>query len=246
MLLLLMAVAPALAADGFATFTIDARLEGATQGSLEARVTCDRPGGLQLELSVPAGGSRTITVPAEEGGAMVCEVTAQALPGQRLRYLGDGGSDYDPEAGNCRFMNVRAGHANFCQVRVENRDTSLTVFKHWIGTSEPQDDTRVFLECGPDFSFEPLEINLDKPATWRFDFHDAVGLPCSVREEARETFIPDVSDCANLVIRPGAREECTVVNTKVVKMIEMFNRYGLAIMIALFMLVGGFAARRMI
>jgi hypothetical protein len=37
-----------------------------------------------------------------------------------------------------------------------------------------------------------------------------------------------------------------VVNTKVVKMIEMLNRYGLFIMIGVFMVVGGLAARKVI
>ena len=55
-----------------------------------------------------------------------------------------------------------------------------------------------------------------------------------------------MSDCEDLVILPGASEECTVVNTKVVKMIDMLNRYGLVIMILVFMVVGGFAARKVI
>jgi hypothetical protein len=37
-----------------------------------------------------------------------------------------------------------------------------------------------------------------------------------------------------------------MVNTKVVKMIEMLNRYGLVIMILVFMVVGMIAARRFV
>jgi hypothetical protein len=36
-----------------------------------------------------------------------------------------------------------------------------------------------------------------------------------------------------------------MVNTKVVKMIQMLNRYGLVIMILVFLIAGMFAARRM-
>ena len=65
-------------------------------------------------------------------------------------------------------------------------------------------------------------------------------------EEKSDTYIDDVEDCQDLLIRPGAEEECTVVNTRVVKMIEMFNRYGLFVMILAFMIVGGLAARKVI
>lgn len=65
-------------------------------------------------------------------------------------------------------------------------------------------------------------------------------------EEKNDAWISETSDCSDLLILPGAEEECTVVNTKVVKMIEVFNRYGLVIMILAFMAVGGLAARKMI
>jgi len=248
LLILLPGLTPGLAAEEIALFTVDVRLQTTGQEQVDVRIECQLPDGdrFRFALSVPAGGSRTFTAPTPAGAAIACELTAEALPGQLLRYAGDGGSSFDPEAESCRFTDVRGGHANFCQIRVESQETSLTVFKHWIGTSEPQPDSLVFLDCGPDYPFEPLEINLRRPGTWRFDFHDAEGLDCSVSEQDGESFMPDVSDCSHLVIRPGAREECTVVNTKVVKMIEMFNRYGLALMILLFMAVGGFAARRMV
>jgi hypothetical protein len=235
------------AADENALFTVDVRLQATAQDHVDVRIECGAPDdALQVELSIPAGGSRTFTVPVPPEREIACELTAAALPGQVLRYVGDGGSTFDLDANNCRFTGVRAGHANFCQIRVQSRETSLTVFKHWIGTSDPQADSRVFLDCGPDAVFDPLEINERRPGSWRFEIQTAEGLRCSVDEEAQESFIPDVSDCSDLLIRAGAREECTVVNTKVVKMIEMFNRYGLALMIVLFMIVGGLAARRMV
>ena len=138
------------------------------------------------------------------------------------------------------------GHSNFCQIQVENQDTSLTVFKHWIGTSENEDDVTVFLDCGDDGSYEPRPVNSDRPVTWDLTVNDANGFLCGVSEPSDDSFIADTSDCQELLILPGAREECTVVNTKVVKMIEMLNRYGLFIMIGVFMVVGGLAARKVI
>jgi hypothetical protein len=67
-----------------------------------------------------------------------------------------------------------------------------------------------------------------------------------VFERERDDFRADISDCQDLIVRPGAREECTMVNTKVVKMIQMLNRYGLFVMIGVFAIAGMVAARRMV
>jgi hypothetical protein len=105
-------------------------------------------------------------------------------------------------------------------------------------------DVAVSLDCGSELRLEDLPLNKGKPGKWLLDVTDAEGIICRVREEKGDSYLSDTSDCDDLLIRPGAREECTVVNTKVVKMIEMLNRYGLVIMILAFMVVGGFAARK--
>ena len=69
---------------------------------------------------------------------------------------------------------------------------------------------------------------------------------CDVFETGRDEFVPDPADCRGLLVLPGSEEECTLVNTKVVKMIEMLNRYGLVIMILVFMAAGMVAARRLV
>jgi hypothetical protein len=144
----------------------------------------------------------------------------------------------------CLFTGVRAGHANFCQIEIEQVRTGLTVYKKWIGSADREPDAEVRLECAGEHPAEPRRINQDKPAEWSLNIVDPDGLECSVRETPREDFRADNADCQNLIIRPGAQEECTLVNTKVVKMIQMLNRYGLVIMIAVFLIVGMFAARR--
>ena len=243
-LLFLLLGATGARADDFATFTVDVNLRGAGVETLDVRVRCGPGAVFSLDLAVPVDSTRSLTVPVPPGEQLACEITASPVVGQQLTFLGDGGSIFEADAPACRFTGVRAGHANFCQIQVESQETSLTVFKHWIGTSEPVDDVAVSLDCGQDMELETLPLNKGKPGEWLLDVTDAEGVRCRVFEEKGDSYFSDTSDCEDLLIRPGAREECTVVNTKVVKMIEMLNRYGLVIMILAFMVVGGFAARR--
>jgi len=231
-------------ADDFASFTVDVKLRGSGVEHLDVQLRCGPGQPLVLEFEIPVDSSQTFTVPAPGGQSIDCSLTADPVVGQRLSFLGDGGSIFDPDGPGCRFMDVRGGHANFCQIQVESQETSLTVFKHWIGTSDPVDDVAVSLDCGSELRLEDLPLNKGKPGKWLLDVTDAEGIICRVREEKGDSYLSDTSDCDDLLIRPGAREECTVVNTKVVKMIEMLNRYGLVIMILAFMVVGGFAARK--
>lgn len=243
---LLFFVNPVVAAgEEIALFTVDARLSGAGLESIDVELVCDRDPPFQLTLTVPAHSSRRFTVAAPVEG-MTCALKTADLPGRRLEFLGDGGSTFDPDGEGCTFTGVMRGHSNFCQIRVESEDTTLTVFKHWIGTSDREEDARVTLECSDGVQHRPLMINTDRTATWKLDVTSADGIVCDVIEEKSDTYIDDAGDCQGLLIRPGAEEECTVVNTRVVKMIEMFNRYGLFVMILAFMIVGGFAARKVI
>jgi len=235
-----------LVAEEVVLFTVDVKLSGMGVSAVDLDVSCDLDRPLSLAISIPVDSSRTFTVPAPADRGMTCQLNVEPLPGQQLTFLGDGGSIFDPNGVGCRFTGIERGHSNFCQVQVVNQDTSLTVFKHWIGTSKKENDVAVFLDCGPGKSYEPRAINTGKPDSWTLQVNEAGGFRCSVSEETSDAWIADTSDCGDLLILPGAEEECTVVNTKVVKMIEMFNRYGLVIMILAFMAVGGLAARKMI
>ena len=236
--------ATAARADEFASFTVDVKLRGSGVEQLDVQLRCGPGRPLVLNFEIPVDSSRSFTVPAAGGQDIECSLTADPVVGQSLSFLGDGGSTFDADAPGCRFTGVRGGHANFCQIQVESQETSLTVFKHWIGTSDPVDDVDVSLDCGLGMERKTLPLNKGKPGTWLLDVTDAEGILCRVHEEKGDSYFSDTSDCMDLLILPGAREECTVVNTKVVKMIEMLNRYGLVIMILAFMVVGGFAARR--
>ncbi|MCJ7815093.1 MAG: hypothetical protein MUP31_03480, partial [Xanthomonadales bacterium] len=67
---------------------------------------------------------------------------------------------------------------------------------------------------------------------------------CNVSEEVRDIFRPDIIDCQGLWVLPGKGEECTLINTKIVKRIEMLNRYGKIVMILLVLGIGLVAVRR--
>ena len=139
-----------------------------------------------------------------------------------------------------------AGHANFCQIQARSQVTSVTVYKKWIGATLKEPDVRVELVCAGERLQENRNINAGKPGGWLLPVSDAEGITCDVLEARSEEYVQDTADCENLLVLPGSEEECTLVNTKVVKMIDMLNRYGLVIMILVFMAAGMVAARRFV
>ena len=226
-----LSVCASLAADEFATFTVDVKLKGTGLNSLEVIIACDFQRPFFQNIEIPMDDSRTIKVPVPERGGKSCILTTGDLPAHLLKYIGDGGSTYDVHSIGCRFTRIERGHSNFCQIQVESQETSLTVYKHWVGTSEPEEDVRAMLDCGQGGRYEAKEINSRKAAKWSLEVNTANGLTCSVSEPDSDDYTADTSDCQGLVILAGAEEECTIVNTKVVKMIEALNRYGLVLMI---------------
>lgn len=117
----------------------------------------------------------------------------------------------------------------------------LQVYKKWIGASGNEAQVEIHLTCRDGDHYEPRFINHDQADGWILDDVPEKGMFCDVREIEQNTFIADVSDCLNLLVMPGQPAECTMVNTKVVKRIDMLNRYGLILMIAV-MLGAGLAA----
>ena len=121
---------------------------------------------------------------------------------------------------------------------------ALTVYKKWIGAAGDEADVEIHLSCPQQRNQEPRLINSDRPGGWDISDVPVDGLFCSVREIERDTFVADVGDCLNLLVTPGQDVECTIVNTKVVKRIDMLNRYGLVMMIAVMLGAGLAAVRR--
>ncbi len=117
----------------------------------------------------------------------------------------------------------------------------IRVYKKWIGASGDEAAVEAHLRCEVGAPYQPVRVNRDRPAGWTIDSVPAEGMYCTVYEVERETFIADIDDCRELLVLPDQGAECTLVNTKVVKRIDMLNRYGLTLMIAV-MLGAGMAA----
>jgi hypothetical protein len=238
------------ASEDSASFTVDVKLGDTPLEQLQVTLYCYEDGARTLSAQIPPGDSRSFSIPVSDGADLTCLLGALPVAGQRLRFLGDGGSPVELTAEGCLFSGVQPGHSNFCQITIESQETSLTVYKKWIGTADREADVEIRLHCaakagsGSAPGGEPRSINEDKPAGWELEITDPDGLECDVYEVEREDFQADIADCQDLIIVPGAREECTMVNTKVVKMIQMLNRYGLVIMILVFLTAGMIAARK--
>jgi hypothetical protein len=128
--------------------------------------------------------------------------------------------------------------------RVAGDAVAVEVYKKWIGAAGDEADVEIHLVCGDDASFPPLSVNQGKSAVWSIGAVTAAGTFCTVLEVERDSFIGDDSDCRDLLLLPGQGAECTLVNTKLVKRIDMLNRYGLVMMIAVMMGAGLAAVRR--
>lgn len=117
----------------------------------------------------------------------------------------------------------------------------VLVYKKWVGATGDEVAVKIQLICQGLDEFHTLNVNQDKPDGWLIADIPEQGRYCSVYEAIRDSFIPDNSDCQDLLVLPGSSVECTLVNTKRVKRIEMLNRYGIVMMIA-FILGAGLAA----
>lgn len=143
----------------------------------------------------------------------------------------------------CCQAAVAAANVNAAAPATDQATVGLQVYKKWIGASGNEADVEIHLSCPPRTAFLPRFINRDRPDGWQVEQVPADGIFCNVNEVERDTFIADATDCRELLLVPGQDVECTMVNTKVVKKIDMLNRYGLVLMIAV-MLGAGLAAVR--
>jgi hypothetical protein len=117
----------------------------------------------------------------------------------------------------------------------------VLVYKKWIGATGEEAAVDIVLSCQGLEEFHELQLKQDRPDGWVIAGLSQQGTYCSVYEAPRDSFIADEKDCRDLLVLPGTSVECTLVNTKRVKRIEMLNRYGIVMMIA-FILGAGLAA----
>ncbi len=229
-----------------AKFTVDARVDPAIILTLDVRLDCDYaiPARQQVTLDFDGSHEFSVKVPVAESSS--CTLVALLPTAQNVTYVGDGGSSIELDGQGCHFKRVAAGHSNFCQVHVAKEATRLTVYIKWVGGTGEEPNVNIRLECNLQEQGRPLWINSKTSQTWELEGSDSNGFTCSVFEDVLDTFRADQSDCRNLLIMPGTNEECTLVNTKVVKRIEMLNRYGLGVMILVMLAAGLLAIKRLV
>lgn len=226
------------------SITIQALMDKAYLQQVDVSVLCSTGSLQEQRLTLGPGESRNMVPPAYAQGRTFCQVKVTPPFGYSVIYSADSPGKHVADRNGCQFSPLAPGAKNRCDIEVTQDAVTLTVFKEWIGGSGKDESVEVTLECESGEWSGPLQINEGAPGGWAIRHIDPEGILCNVSEEVRDTFRPDIIDCQGLLILPGKGEECTMVNTRIVKRIEMLNRYGKVIMIVLVLAVGLVAARR--
>jgi len=236
----------ALGQDGVgSSITVESDFNPSWLDSIEVSLLCSTGSLQKTSYTVGADERVVITPPTFEEGKTYCQVRTQPPSGYSVSYAAAGKGKHIADRNGCQFSPLAPGPENHCVIEVAQNPVTLTVFKEWIGGSTKDESVRVTLSCESGEWSGPILINEGSPGSWEIRDIDSEGILCNVSEEVRDTFRPDIIDCQGLLILPGKGEECTLVNTRIVKRIEMLNRYGKVIMILLVLAVGLIAARRL-
>lgn len=230
--------------DARASISVSAQFEERLLPSLDVELFCGEGHTGNRVLTLTRPGRHLLQAGDFESPGINCQVTAHPPNGYTVAYTASGDSSSLSEIMGCRFVKIGHGQANDCQVRVTQDAVSLTVYKKWIGGSGEEEDVRVSLECESGEYSGYRYVNEGKLDGWEIRNIDFEGILCNVSETVRDNFRPDIIDCQGLYILPGKGEECTLLNTKIVKRIEMLNRYGKLVMILLVLAVGLVAVKR--
>jgi hypothetical protein len=135
------------AAGDSASFTVDVKLGETPLELLQVTLNCYEDGTRSLSAQIPPGDSRSFSIAVRDGVELTCLLGAKPIAGQRLRFLGDGGSLVELTDQGCLFSGVEPGHSNFCQITIESQRTALTVYKKWIGAADREADVEIHLRC---------------------------------------------------------------------------------------------------
>ncbi|MFC1695638.1 hypothetical protein ACFL1C_05880 [Pseudomonadota bacterium] len=228
-----------------ALLTIDARFESSHLAELELELMCNSGKPRTEHNTLANDGPIDWTIEFPPNAPTVCQLAARLPAGYSATYIAGGDSVLKSGPNGCQFRRITAGDQNQCRVEVTQDPVRLEVYLEWVGPSGEEPDVRVSLECESGQYSGYRYVNAGSPDGWEIRDIDPEGILCNVSEEVRDTFRPDIIDCQGLLILPGKGEACTLINTKIVKRIEMLNRYGKVIMILLVLAVGLVAARRL-
>ena len=228
-----------------ASITIEMQFRPDFLDSIDVQLLCSFTDHRSREFKMAHDERREIVLEGIIDTLESCQARVLTPVGYSATYIAQGESVLKADDNGCQFSRMSAGQVNSCLIDVTQNPVMLTVYKKWIGGSGEEEDVQVSLECeNGDYSGYRY-INEGSPDGWEISQFDPEGILCNVTETVRDTFRPDIIDCQGLYIRPGRGEECTLINTKIVKRIEMLNRYGKIVMIVLVLAVGLVAVRRL-
>jgi hypothetical protein len=244
-LVCLSAAAPALGQErGEATIKVAMRFDPRILDIVDVELICSMENRMSRTFAMAREEARSLALGGLQTRGNSCQVRALPPVGHTARYAGGGDSAFGADRNGCHFTDIDRGEVSNCQIEVIQDPVRLTVYKKWVGPSGQEADVEISLACeSGDYSGVRF-INEGKPGGWDITNIGPEGVLCNVSEEVRDTYRPDIIDCQGLWVLPGKGEECTLLNTKIVKRIEMLNRYGKIIMILLVMGIGMAAIRR--
>jgi hypothetical protein len=246
--LLLLYAAPVMGqvqAGSRASIVVDLQFEPDFPGNADVQLFCSFGEPRQRELTVRSGERRDLVVADFKDSGATCQLRVVPVPGYSATYFVGGEAAYKADQNGCQFFQFKDGQLNTCGILLTQDPVRLTVYKKWFGGSGEEEDVQVSLECESGDYSGYRYINEGSPDGWEISQFDPDGVLCNVTETVRDSFRPDIIDCQGLYILPGRGEECTLVNTKIVKRIEMLNRYGKIVMIVLVLAVGLVAVKRL-
>ena len=228
------------------TLEVDLQYETGLLGQVEAELLCSsgEPGRRRFEWT--GAGVRPVAIDGIRDGQTNCQLRALTPVGYSAAYAASSPGVSRADENGCQFARISTGDDLRCRIEVSQEPVTITVYKKWLGASGEEDDVRISLECESGEYSGVRYINDGSPDGWQITGVDPEGVLCNVYEAERESYRPDIIDCQGLLIRPGKGEECTMVNTRIVKRIEMLNRYGRAIMILVMLVAGLIAVRRFV
>jgi len=226
------------------TLTVNASFDASVLADIEITLLCTSATPERTTTRIEANSEYEWSVNLFAGKLSYCQVYAALPRGFSIEYRAGGDASSKADENGCQYAEVVTGQLMLCRINVTQDHVPLTVYKKWIGASGDEGDVSVVLDCDGGVSESPKFINQGLPATWQLGGIPPQGITCSVSETPGDTFVSDESDCKELLLVAGRGEACTMVNTKVVKRIEMLNRYGKIIMILVMLSAGLIAVRR--
>jgi hypothetical protein len=234
-----------LAEDGdLAKFHLDIQFDPQLLSEIEIELLCNSGEPRQQRIRLTAAGNKLLNLASFEDRKTICQIHAMMPHGYSVDYQVTAEGNNRANEHGCQFMAVNQEQTYACKIRITQNTVPLRVYKKWVGGGDQEPDVEIHLVCGDHAFAERRYINTGRPGGWKVSDIRVDGLSCDVFETSKDTFVADQSDCRGLLIFPARGAECTMVNTKVVKRIEMLNRYGKAIMILVMLAAGLIAVRR--